>query len=131
MKVDEQSQEIMKQTLWLFEYSQAHLATGSLHLFYAENEQAAYTHVGDYLREAARRGEQLTFRYLKAFPSGFSIGYTRWAGAIHVYPDGTVVEGAYRQPIERVAYKGEAVEQEEDAEKGDRKACHGTECERP
>ena len=98
-------------TLWVFECTHAHLSVGSLHLFYAANEQEACTYVGDYIRRATARGERLEFRHLKAYPHGFSAGYTTWLGNIHVRPDGTLMEGTALRSIERVAYKGNVVEQ--------------------
>ena len=104
-------EQSIKKTLWIFEYTRGDVSGGSLHLFYAAHEQEACTYVGDYIKRAAARGERLTFRHLQTAAGGFCTGYTQWRGSIHVRPDGTAVEGSYRCPIVRVAYKGEDAEQ--------------------
>ena len=103
-------QHHVEKQLWLFEYARPDVSSGLLHLFYAVDEREATTYVEDYLTQAAGRGERLTFRQLKAYPHGFSAGYTEWLGTIHVRADQTVVEGSCMRSIERVAYKGEDVE---------------------
>ena len=118
---EQYEQHTVEKTLWIFEYAYAGLSGGSLHLFYAANEQEAYTYVGEYIKRAAGRGDRLEFRHLQASARGFTTGYTAWLGTIHVRADNTVVEGSYRRPIQRVAYKGQDVEQgdtEDDLEEG-------------
>ena len=105
------TQMVVKKMLWLLEYTHPDVLSGTLHPFYATDEREACAYVGDYLTQAAARGKRLEFRRLRAYPRGFSTGYTEWLGVIHVSADKTVVEGAPRRPIERVAYKGEAGEQ--------------------
>ena len=105
------TQMIVRKTLWLLEYARVGASSGTLHPFYAADDQEACTYVGDYLKRAAGRGERLTFSRLKAYPRGFSSGYTEWLGTIHVRDDQTLVEESPRRPIERVAYKGKAGEQ--------------------
>ena len=106
MHTSEGNQETIEQTLWIFETTPAASSSGTLHLFYAPDEQTAYGHTGDVLKQAAKRGESLKFRRLSAYPYGFRTGNTAWLGKVHVRPDGSLREGAARQPIERVAYKG-------------------------
>jgi hypothetical protein len=78
----------VQKTLWVLEYTSPGFSSGSLHLFYAANEQEACTYVGEYLRRATARGKRLEFRRLKAFPHGFCTLYTEWRGIIHIHPDG-------------------------------------------